>query len=64
MLPNFLVIGAEKSGTTALDDYLGQHPEIYMSPTKEPRFFALEGHDLSFNRPRRSTSTAPKPPNG
>lgn len=56
MLPNFLVIGAEKSGTTSLDDYLGQHPEIYMSPIKEPRFFALEGHDLSFNGPGDRTA--------
>lgn len=41
-LPNFLLIGAMKSGTTSLYNYLKQHPEIYMSPVKEPRFFALE----------------------
>lgn len=41
-LPNFLIIGAMKSGTTSLYNYLKQHPEIYMSPVKEPRFFALE----------------------
>ena len=38
-LPNFLVIGAAKSGTTSLDRYLGQHPQIYMSPVKEPQYF-------------------------
>lgn len=38
-LPNFLVIGAPKSGTTSLDRYLGQHPQIYMSPVKEPQYF-------------------------
>jgi hypothetical protein len=32
MLPNFLLIGAAKSGTTSLYRYLGQHPEIFMSP--------------------------------
>lgn len=48
MLPNFIVIGAAKSGTTSLYHYLAQHPEIYMSPVKEPRFFALEGHSLDF----------------
>ena len=42
-MPNFLVIGAMKSGTTALYYYLAQHPEIYMSPVKEPNFFCSEG---------------------
>ena len=42
-LPNFLVIGAGKAGTTSLYYYLDQHPEVYMSPIKEPKFFALEG---------------------
>jgi len=51
VLPNFLVIGAAKSGTTSLYHYLAQHPEIYMSPVKEPRFFALEGHPLDFPGP-------------
>jgi hypothetical protein len=43
-LPNFLVIGAEKCGTTALYHFLKQHPQIYMSPIKEPHFFCFEGH--------------------
>ncbi|MCP4438408.1 MAG: sulfotransferase [Aureispira sp.] len=43
MLPNFLIIGAGKSGTTTLHNVLQQHPEIYMSSIKEPNFFALEG---------------------
>lgn len=42
-LPNFLVIGAQKSGTTALYNYLRQHPQVYMSPEKEPHFFTYEG---------------------
>ena len=41
-LPNFLTIGAAKSGTTSLYYYLRQHPDIYMSPIKEPRFFARD----------------------
>jgi hypothetical protein len=40
-LPDFLVLGAAKSGTTSLYKYLGSHPEIYMSPIKEPRYFAF-----------------------
>jgi len=42
-LPNFFIIGAAKAGTTALYDMLAQHPEIYMSQVKEPRFFATVG---------------------
>jgi hypothetical protein len=40
-LPNFLIIGAHKAGTTSLYFYLKEHPDIYMSPIKEPRFFAF-----------------------
>ena len=50
-MPNFLIIGAAKSGTTSLYHYLGQHPEIYMSPIKEPHFFALEGQKADFGGP-------------
>lgn len=50
-LPNFLIIGAAKCGTTALYNYLDQHPEIFMSPVKEPRFFALEGEKPNFQGP-------------
>ena len=42
-MPNFLVIGAAKTGTTSLHNYLGQHPEIFMSEIKEPGFFVYEG---------------------
>lgn len=41
-MPNFLIIGAMKSGTTALYYYLEQHPQIYMSPVKEPNFFSSQ----------------------
>ena len=50
-IPNFLIIGAAKSGTTSLYRYAEQHPQIYMSPVKEPKFFALEGEDLDFRGP-------------
>ncbi len=33
--PTFFVVGAAKAGTTSLDYYLGQHPEIYMHPYKD-----------------------------
>lgn len=50
-MPNFLILGAAKAGTTSLHYYLNQHPKIYMSKVKEPRFFALEGEKLNFQNP-------------
>ncbi|PLS87415.1 MAG: sulfotransferase [Actinobacteria bacterium] len=50
-MPNFLVIGAAKAGTTSLYHYLNQHPEVFMSPVKEPKFFALEGEKPDFRGP-------------
>ena len=41
-LPNFFLVGAPKAGTTSLCHYLDQHPQIYMSPVKEPNYFASE----------------------
>lgn len=40
-LPNFICLGAAKSGTTTLYDILRQHPEIYISTFKEPHFFDI-----------------------
>ncbi len=39
-LPNLLVVGAQKCGTTSLHHYLGLHPEIGMSRKKELNFFS------------------------
>lgn len=41
ILPNFLVIGAYKSGTTSLHNYLKQHPDIFIPDVKEPNYFAF-----------------------
>ena len=41
-IPNFFVVGAPKCGTTSLYHYFSQHPEIYLSPIKEPVFFAKD----------------------
>jgi hypothetical protein len=40
MLPNFIIIGAAKAGTTALYWYLAEHPAVFMSPVKETNYFA------------------------
>jgi hypothetical protein len=44
-LPDFLVIGAAKSGTVSLYHYLAQHPDVFMCPINECNFFALEKAD-------------------
>ena len=41
-LPNFLVIGAMKCGTTSLHHYLSLHPQIFMSRQKELHYFVEE----------------------
>jgi hypothetical protein len=40
-LPNFIVIGAAKAGTTALHWYLAEHPQVFMTPLKETNYFAF-----------------------
>lgn len=50
-LPNFLIIGAPKCGTTSLASYLSTHPDVFMCPWKEPNYFALAGHQLPHNGP-------------
>lgn len=49
-LPNFIIIGAAKAGTTALYHYFAEHPDVFMSPVKETNFFAYgldsQGHLL------------------
>ena len=40
-LPNFMCLGAAKSGTTTLYDILRQHSEIYIPSFKEPHFFDI-----------------------
>ena len=40
--PNFFIVGAPKAGTTSLYHYLDQHPDVYMSPMKEPCYFSEE----------------------
>ncbi|HEV8291609.1 MAG TPA: sulfotransferase domain-containing protein [Tepidisphaeraceae bacterium] len=50
--PNFFIAGAPKCGTSSMHDYLGQHPECYMSEEmKEPGFF---NPDLRVNTVRRA----------
>ncbi len=45
--PNMFLVGAPKCGTTSLWAWLGQHPDIFMSPEKEPSFFSRPLDDPS-----------------
>ncbi len=56
-LPTFLVIGAARSGSTTLHDSLRQHPQVFVSPIKEPHFFSSENKKLP-----RETPGAPRSP--
>lgn len=39
--PNFFIIGAPKSGTSSMANYLSQHPNVFFSKPKEPWFFSF-----------------------
>lgn len=41
-IPNLFIIGAMKSGTTSLHNYLNAHPDVYMCEPKEPSYFVEE----------------------
>ena len=57
--PNFFIVGAPKSGTTSLYEYLKGHPQVFMSDVKEPCYFAADlaldksGHFLVYERDSR-----------
>ncbi|WP_171236722.1 sulfotransferase [Ruegeria sp. HKCCA6837] len=50
-LPDFLIIGAARAGTTALHSYLRQNPSVFMPSAKEPNFFSFEGEALNCKGP-------------
>src|ERR1051325_3379611 len=49
--PDFFIVGAPKCGTTAMNGYLRQHPQIFMPERKDITYF---GTDLKFERSRIS----------
>lgn len=51
-LPNFLIAGMAKCGTTSLASYISQHPEVYMSTKKEPRFLTSITEHFPENGPK------------
>lgn len=60
--PNFLIVGAPKSGTTSLYHYLNQHPDVFLSPVrKEGRFFSGVGRGDVYWPDFYHFDTAPEP---
>ena len=53
MLPNFLVLGAARCGTTSLHYYLAEHPDVCMSSIKEPNYFLFDKTGTPFIDDRR-----------
>ena len=47
--PNFFIIGSPKCGTTAMSDYLTEHPEVYFSPVKEPNYYNAHFYNYSYS---------------
>lgn len=47
-LPNLFIVGAAKSGTTSLHNYLHQHPDVFMCHPKEPHY--LINQEIGINR--------------
>ncbi len=56
-VPDFFIVGHPKSGTTALYEMLGRHPQIFMGEEKEPWYFSPE---LRFRPPPREPFAIPE----
>lgn len=50
-LPNFLVAGAARCGTTGLVEGLRAHPQVFVTQPKEPHYFALHARGADFQGP-------------
>lgn len=48
--PNLFIVGAAKAGTSSIYNYSSSHPDVYMSPIKEPNFF---GSDIKWLIPEK-----------
>jgi Sulfotransferase family len=50
-LPNALIIGAPRCGTTSVHAHLALHPDVYVGTTKEPQFFSSEAAEIRLDGP-------------
>ncbi|MCC6385038.1 MAG: sulfotransferase [Bacteroidia bacterium] len=51
-VPDILIVGAPRAGTTTVASLLSSHPSIFMSPVKEPHYFAIPDMQLERFRPK------------
>jgi hypothetical protein len=49
--PNFMIIGASKAGTTSLQHYLSQHPDVFLPVIKETCYFISSARTVSYRGP-------------
>ncbi len=49
-VPQFLVVGTARAGTTSLQHYLHQHPQIFLPTVKEPCFFSFADGRISYKK--------------
>lgn len=54
---NFFLIGAPKSGTTLIHERLGLHPQVFLSPLKEPNYYATDIDTRTFSAAFRANHT-------
>ncbi len=50
--PNFLIVGMAKCGTSSLAQYLQQHPDVFITKHKEPRYFSSQGMQFPMGGPK------------
>ncbi|GMA48836.1 hypothetical protein GCM10025857_01930 [Alicyclobacillus contaminans] len=51
VIPNLFLVGAAKSGTSSLYHYLRRHPDVFVSPVKEPHYLCHQWFPASFTGP-------------
>lgn len=56
-VPDFLIVGAAKSGTTSIYYYLSENPNVFFPKVKEPHFFSFYNNPPSYNSPEKLPTT-------
>src|SRR4051794_16485501 len=51
-VPDFLIVGTARAGTSALNYYLHQHPQVFLPKQKEPCFFCFTGKKINYRNGR------------
>jgi len=49
--PNFALVGVARGGTSAMADFIGKHPQAFVTTPKEPHYYAFSEEKLSFEGP-------------